>query len=75
MINITDKEGLNIPLTDDLLKTFMPEILSNEKYGDLKENDVNNLRLKNNIRTQNLYTGERPKPVTEQGNLLGKLGG
>ena len=75
MINITDKEGLNAPLTGDLLKIFMPEILINEKYGDLTETDVNNLRVKNNITTQNLYTGERPKPVTEQGNLLGKLGG
>lgn len=75
MINITDKEGINIPSTDDLLETFMPEILSNEEYGDLEENDVNKLRLKNNIMTPNLYTGERPKPVTEQGNLLEKLGG
>jgi hypothetical protein len=58
-----------------LLNNFIPEILSDEKYGDLTEEDVNKVREKNNIMTTNLYTGERPKPVTEQGNLLAKLGG
>ena len=75
IINITDKEGLNLPVNKDLLKHFIPEILSDEKYGDIKEDDVNELRKKNNIMSDNLYTGERPKPVTEQGNLLEKLGG
>ena len=74
MINITDKEGLNTPLTEDLLASFMPEILNNEKYGDLTEEDVNKLRLKIGRLAPNEYTGDRPKPVTEQGNLLEKLG-
>jgi hypothetical protein len=75
IINITDKSGLNLPVSKDLLNNFIPEILSDEKYGDLTEEDVNKVREKNNIMTTNLYTGERPKPVTEQGNLLAKLGG
>jgi len=75
LINITDKEGLNLPVNKDLLSKYMPEILADQKYGDMTENDVNEMRKKNNIHTQNAYTGDRPAPITEQGNLLAKLGG
>ena len=77
MINITDKEGLNTPVNQELLDKFeeFNSILINEKYGDLTEGDVNKIREKNKIMKPNLYTGDRPKPVTEQGNLLKKLGG
>ena len=75
LINITDKEGLNRPVNRDLLDTLMPEILTDEKYGDINEDVVNELRVKNHITSENLYTGDRPEPVTEQGNLLYKLGG
>jgi hypothetical protein len=75
LINITDKEGLNLPVNEDLIVKFMPEVLADEKYGDLPEAKIYELRTKNNITEENLYTGERPKPVTEQEKLLTKLGG
>jgi len=75
LINITDKEGLNLPVNEDLIVKYMPEVLAHEKYGDLTVDKIYELRTKNNIMRENLYTGERPKPITEQENLLKKLGG
>jgi len=75
IINITNKEGLNVPTNEDFIAKIMHEILEDEKYGDFTEDYVNKLRKKYDINTENLYTGDRPKPITEQNNLLKKLGG
>lgn len=75
IINITNKEGLNVPTNKDLVAGIIPHILLHEKYGDFTEDDVNKLRTKHNINTENLYTGNRPKPITEQNDVLKKLGG
>jgi hypothetical protein len=75
LINITDKSGLNKPVNPDLITHYMPEIITDPTYGDLTDEEINNMRREQGITEENLFTGERPKPVTEQGNLLGKLGG
>jgi len=74
IINITDKAGLNLPVNDDVVGRYAPSVIINPLYGDFTEDEVDAIRLKNNITVQNLFTGERPKPITEQGNLLEKLG-
>jgi hypothetical protein len=75
MINITDKSGLNLPVNLGVVEQYAMEVLSNPLYGDIPETEVDILRKKNGIMESNLFTGERPKPITEQGNLLEKLGG
>ncbi len=75
LINITDKSGLNVPNHPDLLELYIPEIINNPTFGDLTDEEVNALRQKNNINIENIFSGIRPQPVTEQGNLLKKVGG
>ena len=74
IINITDKNGLNIPEHEDHLKLY-PNITRELKYGDFTEDEINNIRQSKGIIQPNLFTGERPKSIVEQDNLLTKLGG
>ncbi len=74
IINITDKHGLNIPNHADHLMKFK-NIKDDPIYGDFTLNDVNRIRKLKGIISENLFTGERPKDVSEQGtNLLTILG-
>lgn len=74
IINITDKHGLNIPNHEDNLIKFK-NIKDDSIYGDFTINDVNRIRKLKGINIENLFTGDRPKDVTEQGtNLLTILG-
>ena len=75
LINLTDKSGLNIPNHADLVKIYLPEVLKDPKFGDLTDEGVSALRQKYGIPIENSFTGDRPKPVTEQDDLLKKLGG
>jgi len=74
IINITDKHGLNIPNHEDHLIKFK-NIKDDPICGDFTLNDVNRIRKLKGIISENLFTGERPKDVSEQGtNLLTILG-
>ena len=53
----------------------MPDVLKDPTFGDLTDEGVSALRQKYDIPIENSFTGDRPKPVTEQDNLLKKLGG
>jgi hypothetical protein len=74
IINITDKNGLNKPEHEDHLEKF-PQITNDPIYGDYTEDQVDYIRQSKGILQPNLFTGERPKSIVEQGNLLTKLGG
>ena len=70
LINITDKNGINYPVRSDLLKHYMPDVITTPLTGDLTDDESNELRKKYGINHPNEYTGIRPEPITEQGNML-----
>jgi hypothetical protein len=65
---------LNIPEHEDHLKLY-PNITRELKYSDFTEDEINKIRQSKGIIQPNLLTGERPKSIVEQGNLLTKLVG
>jgi hypothetical protein len=75
IINITDKVGLNLPVHDDVVSYYVPEILLDPIFGDFSEEYIDTIRNKNGIKEPNEFTGNRPKPITEQEGILKKLGG
>jgi len=74
IINITDKNGLNKPEHEDHLNRY-PAIKNDSIYGDFTIDQVDYIRQSKGILQPNLFTGDRPKSIIEQGNILSKLGG
>jgi hypothetical protein len=74
ILNITDNSGLNLPVNPDIVKHFVPDILEGE-YGDFKPSELLELRKEYGLSVDNQFTGVRPLPITEQGDIYSKLGG
>jgi hypothetical protein len=76
IINIIDKSGLNTPVHSDILNILMPEILSDKLYGDYSNEEIEYIKsMTINSYNINNFTGIRPNDVSEQGNLITKIGG